>query len=106
MLRDGYGASLADFHALWESASSRPSELAKKLPDDKGWAKFLEQWSKEVKRKQKLRQAGQNRRWTLSADAAKVRRLAVQALDEISAPRAAGGAGAAPRAGERDERAR
>lgn len=72
-LRDGYAALLDELHALWESASSTPSELRARLPGAAGWDAFLAEWQARLASEPELLRKGRARRAVLEADAQAVR---------------------------------
>ena len=85
VLRDGYAVHLERFHALWDSVSSSPEELAAKLPDAKGWSAFLAGWDERCKAEPELLEQGRRRRATLVRDAGAVRRTLLGILRDSGA---------------------
>lgn len=79
-LRDGYGANLERFHALWDSHESTPESLFEDLPRTKDWEKFLESWIKKHDRSKELKKAGETRRDTLHNDGLWVRHTMITVM--------------------------
>ena len=94
VLRDGYAGHLDRFHALWDQASSRPSELAPKLPEPDKWEDFLLRLARDVggkaDRSGARAMAGQSRRWALEQDSRRVRDLLRACLAEETTQKVAG----------------
>ena len=86
VMRDGYGESLVRLHALWNSETSLPEELAPKLPTDfEGWTDYLATWAETCQRNRSLREAGRARETTLAADADRLRTTLVWVLQQLGA---------------------
>jgi hypothetical protein len=79
-LRDGYGANLERFHALWDSTESTPEKLESELPDSEDWDSFLKKWIKTHDKSKKLKEAGITRRDTLHNDGLWVRHTMISVM--------------------------
>jgi hypothetical protein len=77
-----YGSNHMQFHALWEDCSSTPSALIERLPGQKAWRKFLEDWRDEVKESDALQARAQVRWTTLSQAEGRTRELCLRILRE------------------------
>lgn len=84
-LRDRYQHNLDNFHWLWESASSDPAVLAKKLPDSAHWAEFLDGTYKQLEADPAQAVRGFKRHKVLDLDALQVRERLVYVLDQYGA---------------------
>ena len=84
-LRDNYMHNVDNFHALWESASSRPADLCAKLPDAEGWYDFLQGWDDTLATDPDLAYRGARRHATLDRDAQRVRATLLRLLGEYGA---------------------
>lgn len=82
---DLYAPNVDQFHALWETATSTPSELAKILPPSADWERFLTEWRDRCVAEPELFEAGVRRRETLDADRARIRAKLVWVLGELGA---------------------
>ena len=77
-----YGSNHIQFHALWEDCSSTPAALIDRLPDDKKWRRFLEDWRDKVHEDDAL-QAKARRRWSaLAKSEDRTRALCLRILRE------------------------
>lgn len=77
-----YGSNHMQFHALWEDCSSTPSALIERLPGQKAWRNFLEDWRDEVKESDALQARAQVRWTTLSQAEGRTRELCLRILRE------------------------
>jgi hypothetical protein len=86
-LRDGYQQHLDNFHALWESVSSNPAELAATLPDEARWSDFLLEITNRVATDEMLALRGIRRRYTLDQNGEAVRAYLYWLLEQADAYR-------------------
>jgi hypothetical protein len=84
-LRDNYMHNIDNFHALWESVSSRPADLFPKLPNGEGWRDFLQGWDDTLVADQDLAFRGMRRHAALDRDAHRVRATLIRLLGEYGA---------------------
>ncbi len=84
-LRDSYQHNLDNFHALWESASSDPAQLAARLPDPEGWYDFLQSWADSFASDVEVYHKGLVRRATLDQNSNLVRQKLLWILDQFQA---------------------
>jgi hypothetical protein len=70
------------FHALWEECTSTPKSLVERLPGEKTWRSFLEDWRDHVKDDSGLQAKAQVRWKSLSRSEEKTRELALRILKE------------------------
>jgi len=79
-LRDGYGANLERFHALWDSSESTPTKLLEDLPTSKKWESWLEKWISKHDKSKSLKAKGIKRRDTLHNDGLWVRKKMIDIM--------------------------
>jgi len=84
-LRDNYANNLDNFHTLWESVASEPATLRAKLPDEAGWADFLQGWHDSLVADPQPYLKGTTRHATLDRDAQRVRATLLRLLGEYGA---------------------
>jgi hypothetical protein len=77
-----YGSNHMQFHALWEECTSIPKSLVERLPGEKTWRSFLEDWRDHVKDDSGLQAKAQVRWKSLSRSEEKTRELALRILKE------------------------
>ena len=77
-----YGSNHMQFHALWEECTSIPKSLVDRLPGEKAWRSFLEDWRDRVKGDSALQAKAQVRWTSLSRSEGKTRELVLRILKE------------------------
>ena len=77
-----YGSNHMQFHALWEECTSIPENLVERLPDEKSWRSFLEDWRDHVKDDSALQAKAQVRWKSLARSEEKTRGLVLRILKE------------------------
>lgn len=86
VMRDQYGPTTDRLHSLWDSCQSEPSKLIEQLPGSgEEWTEWFVALGQKVMKDPELMKAGQNRRLTLEADQARVRRVLVGVMTEYGA---------------------
>jgi hypothetical protein len=84
-LAGGHGPALTNYHALWESVSSLPSDLEKALPPADEWQEYLTAWARRCLREEALFRKGEARAAALLADQRRVRATLLRVMDEFGA---------------------
>ncbi len=84
-LEGGHGPAINNYHALWESVSSVPADLAKALPPADEWQEYLAAWARRCLKEEPLFRSGETRAAALKADQQRVRATLIRVMEEFGA---------------------